>query len=98
VQQLGFDDVAEFVRGWALDGEAIVFTTDRDGNSARCAPMGLFTSDRGGARGGYGDACSMRADGSDQLNRMSTPGVDIHPDWQPLPWAPRGGRAQQAGS
>lgn len=49
-----------------------------------------FGSDRAGVRGDT-DLFTMRVDGSEQVNRTLFPGIDIQPDWQPVP-------AQQAGS
>jgi Tol biopolymer transport system component len=64
----------------------LTFNDAGDGYPA-WAPDGseiVFGSDRAGVRGGS-DLFTMRVDGSEQVNRTLFPGLDIQPDWQPVP-------------
>jgi hypothetical protein len=70
--------------GWfVLAGVALLLAGHGDQSAWADGAEIEFSSDRDGSRGGYGDVYTMRADGSDQVNRTRSPGWDIHADWQP---------------
>jgi len=71
--------------GWCvLAGVALLLAGHRDQSAWADGAEIVFSSDRDGSRGGYGDVYTMPTDGSDQVNRTPSPGWDIHADWPPL--------------